>query len=321
MTDVRRVYYYLVIGAFGGLTGWFVSAVMVRALGVPKHSLASLLLYGGILGAAIGLAVTAYDGLVNRSVSRVFKFGAVGLCLGAFAGALALPLGDWLWHYISPRGAREEMSWQSVLVATLCWIVVGGLIGLGEGISKGTQSWKGLAGGLVGGLVGGLLHELTAGGTDGDSFGDQFFLASSLLMLGAAIGMGIAYVTEVLKRAWFEIRDGKFAGRTYDVTKYVDRALGRHRAGVIGSDQWRAQIYLPGDRDICPLHATINFANGAPTLTVAPEAGGRAATFVNDRRLTASTPLSDGDRLQFGSTRVVYRHKRRRWRARASVSG
>jgi hypothetical protein len=134
----------------------------------------------------------------------------------------------------------------------------------------------------------------------------------ALLALGACIGVAIAYVVEVLKRAWLEVLDGKLAGNEYNVTKYVDPVLGRHRPGVVGSDQWRAQIYLPGDKDISPLHATINFANGAPTLTVMPQARGRTTTLINGRRLAASSPLSDGDRLQFGSTRVLYRQKRRR---------
>jgi hypothetical protein len=311
MTDRSRIYYYAIIGACGGLTGWFLDTLL---LGEPKF-FSTQILYGGILGATIGVAVAAYDGIMTRSLRRFIKYGGIGLALGAGAGATALPLVQLLYDALLPVGHRSaaNANWQTMLVGTLCWLLFGGLIGFGEGISKGTQTWKGFLGGLVGGLVGGLLYEINRAstGTASEPFRHQIFLALSLLLLGAAISAAIAFVTAVLKGAWVEILDGKFAGRSYDVTKYVDARLGSHRAGVIGSDQWGAHIYLPGDSVVLPRHAEIKFANGAPTLMVTPEASKHATTFVNGRRLSASTPLSDGDQLQFGSTKVLYRQKRR----------
>jgi hypothetical protein len=313
MTDRSRIYYYSITGACGGLTGWFIATQISIVETSAPQTLTSQLLYGGILGATIGVAVAAYDGIMNRSVRRFIKYGSIGFALGAFAGALALPLAQWIYaSLLTANTAGTEGIWQRMLVGTLCWLLFGGLIGFGEGISKGTQSWKGFLGGLIGGLAGGLLYEINRAVTGGgrEPFRYQFFLASSLLLLGAAISASIALVTEVLKRAWVEILGGKFTGRSYDVTKYVDARLGSYRSGVVGSDQWSAHIYLPGDHDILPRHAEISFANGAPTLTVLPEASKRAVTFINGRRLANSTPLSNGDELQFGSTKVVYRQKR-----------
>ncbi|MGB8510722.1 MAG: FHA domain-containing protein, partial [Pyrinomonadaceae bacterium] len=248
----------------------------------------------------------------NRSWRRFVKYGSVGLSLGALAGGLALPLAQFIYGSLL-KGAGAGSAWQAVLIGVLCWLLFGGLIGFGEGVGKGTQSWKGLLGGVIGGLVGGLGYEINraAGGAAKEPFRYQFFLALSLLLLGAAISAAIALVVDLLKAAEVEILDGKFAGRSYDVTKYVDPKLGSHRSGTIGSDQWGAQIFLPGDSEVLPRHAEIGYANGAPTLTVTPEASKRATTFINGRRLTLSTPLSDGDRLQFGSTKLLYRHKRR----------
>src|SRR5262249_20440238 len=142
------------------------------------------------------------------------------------------------------------------------------------------------------------------------------------LLLGAAIGVAIAYVTTKLKGAWLEILNGKLAKSSYDVSKYVHHKLGKSVVGIIGSNEWEAHIYLPGDAGVLPRHAGINFANGAPTLTVLPEVGSKAETLVNGQRLTDSRPLRNGDELQFGSTRLIYREKRGRvasaYRARVS---
>lgn len=315
MKKSTRIYYHFIIGACGGLTGWYVGTLFLSTLGGAPQSWWAQALYGGILGATIGIGIAAYDGIMNRSWRRFVKYGSVGLGLGALAGGIALPLAQLLYgSLLTTTGVQTASSaWQAVLVGTLCWLLFGGLIGFGEGVGKGTQSWKGLLGGIIGGLVGGLVYEMNraVGGAVKEPFRYQFFLALSLLLLGAAISAAIALVIDLLKAAELEILDGKFAGRSYDITKYVDPKLGSYRSGIIGSDQWGAQIFLPGDSEVLPRHAEISFANGAPTLTVTPEASKRVTTFINGRRLSLSAPLSDGDRLKFGSTNLVFRQKRR----------
>lgn len=315
MTDRTRVYYYFVSGACGGLSGWLVSVASVRAFGLAPKSLAALVLYGAVSGAAIGFAVTAFDGLANRSPRRFVKYGGVGLTLGALAGAVAMPLSEWLWSQGWALAAENrpagDAAWKSILIGTLCWLVLGGLIGFGEGVGKGTQRWKGFLGGLIGGMVGGLPHEINRIAADAarEEFRREFFVALSLMLLGASIGVAIAYVTTKLKGAWMEVLDGKIVTHSYDVSKYVHHKLGKSDVGIIGSDEWEAHIYLPGDSGVLPRHASIHFANGTPMLTVTPEAGKSAETFINGHPLTTSRPLANGDELQFGSTRVVYREK------------
>jgi hypothetical protein len=272
--------------------------------------------YGALLGAAIGIGIAAYEGLTSRSVIRFFKFGSQGLLLGTVAGVVALPLAQWLYAtLLGPAAAQgqKNVAWQAVLVGTLCWLLFGGLIGFGESLSKGTQSVKGLAGGVLGGVLGGLIYEIAraSGVTNVASYNQQIVLAITLALLGGAIGASIAFVTTALKRAWLEVMDGKFAGRIYDVTKYVDRTLGSRKSGIIGSDEWNANVYLPSDRGVLPHHAEISSNDGVPTFTVAPGADKVSATTLVNGRRVSSWPLSDGDRLQLGSTNLVYRHKRK----------
>jgi hypothetical protein len=316
MNEVIRVYYYFIFGALGGVTGWMLTAsVLTRSAQIP--TIQEQAAFGAFLGAAIGLGIAAYEGLISRSPLRFVKFGGIGLLLGIVAGGLALPAAQWLYQQLlrpQTRSGAATLSWESVVVGTLCWIIFGGLIGFVESLHKGTQSVKGLAGGVLGGLIGGLIYEFARalGITNTASFEQQRVLAVTLALLGGAIGASIAFVAIVLKQAWVEVVDGKFAGRKYDLTKYmyVDRKRGKPKTGIIGSDEWSANVYLPADGEILSHHAQIGSVNGVPTLSVFPEAEKVGTTLVNGKK-GKNWHLKDGDRLQVGSTLLIYHHKRK----------
>jgi hypothetical protein len=309
--DKLKIYFYFVFGAMGGLTGWYLSASLL--LGVV--TLLDQALFGAMVGAMIGLGIAAYEGFVSRSFIRLFKHGSIGLMLGTIAGVIALPSSQWLYSRLFKTiGAQggTPVLWKAAAIGMLCWIIFGGMIGFIEGLTKGAQSIKGFTGGLLGGIIGGGIYELARswGIAQGASVQQQFILALVLSILGGAIGASIALVTVALKRAWIEVIDGKFAGRIYDVTKYVDPQLGIHKPGIIGSDEWRANIYLPGDHKIQPTHAKIGFGNGAPCLSVFPSVLKQAVTLVNGEAVS-DWELRDGDRLQVGNTQLRYHQKRR----------
>ena len=309
MDDKLKIYFYFVFGAMGGLTGWYLSASLL--LGVVK--LLDQALFGAMVGAMIGLGIAAYEGYASRSFIRLFKYGSIGLMLGTIAGVVALPSTQWLYSRLfTTIGAQGGVVWKTLLVGMLCWVVFGGLIGFIEGLMKGAQSIKGFMGGVLGGIIGGGIYELARGWgmAKGPSVQQQFILALALSILGGAIGASVALVTVALKRAWIEVIDGKFAGRIYDVTKYVDPQLGVYKPGIIGSDEWRANIYLPGDHKVQPTHAKIGFANRAPYLSVFPAALKQALTLVNGK-VVSDCALNDGDHLQIGNTQLRYRQKRR----------
>ncbi|HEU4713675.1 MAG TPA: FHA domain-containing protein [Pyrinomonadaceae bacterium] len=311
MDDKLKIYFYFVFGCIGGLTGWYLSASLL----LSTARVLDQALFGAIVGAMIGLAIAAYEGFITRSFVRLFRYGSIGFMLGALAGLIALPISQWLYSRLITTVAGQSSGrflWKAVVVGLACWILFGGMIGLIEGLNKGTQSLKAFVGGVLGGIIGGGIYELARGSglAQGASLRQQFILALSLSILGGAIGASIAFVTVALKRAWIEVVDGKFAGRIYDVTKYVDSQLGLYKPGIIGSDEWRANIYLPGDLKVQPTHATIEFAHNAPHLTVLPGARAQAITLVNGREVNDCV-LSDGDQLQIGSTLLRYRQKRK----------
>lgn len=324
MKDNIRIYYYFIIGAIGGLIGWYLSTIFGSLIGedfaseILGKGVAYYVLFGATLGGVIGIAVSAFDGISNRSWQRFVKFGAIGLILGAIAGAISLPLIDTLYQTLTSAATQTKSSGGgnallTFLIGSVCWILFGGFIGLGEGIGKGTQAWKGVLGGMLGGLLGGIIYELNRAVNPPPSlaevqFPSHFFSAVSFTLLGAAVSASVAFVTTALKSAWMEVLDGKLAGRNYDITKYVDRNLGAHKAGIIGSDEWSSHIYLPGDNEILSNHAQICYENGSPTITLTPEASKHQTTYLNGRRLTHSSPLVNGDRIQLGSTNMIYRN-------------
>lgn len=323
MKDSIRIYYYFVIGASGGLVGWYLSTIVGNRIGEDfaaeslGKSVVYYILFGAVLGGVIGIAVSAYDGISNRSWQRFVKFGSIGLVLGAISGAFSLPLINLLYQTLTATAGnaagRGDKPLLTFLIGSVCWILFGGFIGISEGIGKGTQAWKGLLGGMLGGLVGGMIYEVNRLVNPPNvfakiNFTSHFFSAFCFALLGALVSSSVAFVTTALKSAWIDVIDGKLGGRRYDVTKYVDQNLGQHRSGIIGSDEWSSHIYLAGDNEVLSHHAEIKYENGTPTITVTPEAAKHQTTYLNGRRLIHSSPLVNGDRIQIGSTNMIYRN-------------
>jgi hypothetical protein len=311
-----RVYYYVLLGALGGTTGWFVTALAFRGADADPPTVAAK---GVILGALIGLAIAAYDGVVSRSFRRFFKFGLIGLLLGALGGGGGLSLGQQVFSRLwSPTlsGGREVFSLSSFLVGTLCWMILGGLIGLVEVIGKGTQSYKGLLGGIFGALVGGGIYELARAYTQtsaGEPNPSQAIQAVSLGVMGGAIGGSVALISTLFRRAWLVVLDGKLKDHIYDLTKYVSKdsvikGKGKENGGaIIGSDELRVTVYLPADKEVLPQHAVLRYANEAPMLLPTPEAlKSKAKTLVNNYPVS-TWYLTDKDKIQIGTTNLLYR--------------
>ena len=276
------------------------------------------IVFGAIFGGSIGLAIATYEGLASRSVVRFLKFSGLGLLFGVLAGAVALPAAQALYSALLGANAGAGAGAARAFAAgAFAWVVFGATIGLGESLTRGMQATKGALGGIIGGLVGGFPFELARlAGAPNNPTAEQAVLAVSLTCLGAAIGGSIAFVTVLVQRAWVEVINGPAAGRVYEVTKFVDPRLGTRKPGILGSDEWSANIYLPGDPDILPHHARIGFVNEHPTLT-AEEGHPDNPPLVNGRKVS-TWQLRNGDRLQLGGTQMVYRQKKGRTRASSS---
>jgi hypothetical protein len=285
MNRRSRTYYYSVFGAIGGLVGWQISNML--GLSFITNIYLSEMIVGALVGLSIGLLIGIVEGVLTRNLVQAGKSGLFSGLLGLIAGAIGLPLSEWLFQTV---GA-------GMIGRALGWGFFGLLIGIAEGVSGRSQVWKGLLGGLVGGVIGGVLLEVSRGWL-GDSLVGK---ALGLMLLGAAVGAFISLIVVLLARAWLEVTNGKLKGAEFILDKFM-RAKGP--AIAIGSSALKSEIVLP-DPDIAPQHAMLTGDGAHFTLKDMSLSG----TFINKQRIVKAQ-LTNKCSIRMGNTELVYHEKR-----------
>jgi hypothetical protein len=282
MSRSMRTYYYAVAGAMGGLIAWRLSDLV--GLSFTPYLYLNELAVGALIGLCIGLLIGITEGLVTLSLRRAARSALLAVPLGLLAGAIALPLSE----------AAFQVLGGEALARILGWALFGLLIGLAEGATGKTQSWKGALGGVLGGALGGALLVASQQRLDNPLLGK----ALGLVVLGACVG---AFISVLLSRAWLEVTSGKLRGAEFLLDKYI-RAGGP--SAILGSDALKADIALP-DPDIAPQHAMLVGAGTHLNLRDLSLNG----TYVNRRKIEVAA-LADRQQIRMGNTELVY-HERR----------
>lgn len=174
-------------------------------------------------------------------------------------------------------------------------------IGLGQGLADRSRDRLiyGLAGGGLGGLLGGFLFESLgaalrnrpdASGTVGVA------QAVAIVILGAGLGLCLALVEQVLRRAWIQVTNGRQEGRIY---------LLSHPRCRLGLDE-RAEIGIFGDPSVARRHAEIESTSRGYVLHHLAAPG---TTRVNGAPVTTTQILNDGDRIELGRILLVFRQR------------
>ena len=184
-----------------------------------------------------------------------------------------------------------------VMGRAVSWAIMGLGIGLSQGVaSRSSQRVLfGLVGGGLGGLVGGFCFELLR-----ERLGTVYDPARSqglgIVILGAGLGLFLALVEQVLRRAWVQVLQGRQEGRSYLLPLQSNR---------LGLDE-QAEVGLFGDPEVSRQHAVIEREGGGYVLR---DRDGRGRTKVNGAVVPAQEPvtLKDGDRLTLGGTLLVFR--------------
>ena len=285
MNRRMRTYYYAILGAIGGLIGWQVSNLL--GLSFASNLYLSEAVVGALIGFSIGFFIGVTEGALTLNPVQLAKAGLFGGLLGALAGAIGLPMSEFLFQSVGAGMAGRVLG----------WAVFGLLIGLAEGIVGKSQAWKGMLGGLIGGALGGLLLEST-----GNWFKDPLVgKAVGLLLLGACVGACISLIVVLLSRAWLEVTSGKLKGTEFILDKFMKRG---GPAIAIGSSALKSEIVFP-DPDIAPQHAMLTSDGGYFTLKDMSMDG----TFINNKRIER-TRLANGQHIRMGNTEMVYHEKR-----------
>jgi hypothetical protein len=281
-----RAYYYAVLGAIGALLGWRITDTVGFFRGVNVYLIDLML--GAIIGLCIGLLIGATEGLLAQSWFRALRAGALAGAIGLLAGAVGLPIGEFIF----------QISGGELIGRALGWALFGGLIGLSEGITGGSQVWKGAVGGGIGGFIGGIvlfaLQSLAGVTTLGKMLG--------LVVLGTSVGVFIALIVVLLSRAWIQVTSGKLKGTEF----ILDKFLPTHGpAAIIGSNDFKADIALP-DPTIGEQHARLK---GAGTYLTIEDMSVGKGTFVNGHKIELAR-LTNNAIIRIGNTELVYHEKR-----------
>jgi pSer/pThr/pTyr-binding forkhead associated (FHA) protein len=317
-----RILVGLLAGAIGGLLGWFLQEGIIDYNGIARATLAHTAspepnLLGKLavcVGGMIGLFLGAVDGIVEGSGRKTLIGGGLGAFFGVFLSAIGIAAGDAVFVGLGgkPGASADRSMWAfAVQVAARCagWSLMGA--GIGVGASIGTRSprrvLQGAVGGLIGGFAGGFIFDIIAPianpvesvfGASGVRDAGGPSRAIGFIAIGGLSGLAIGLVQELFKTAWVRVLAGRNEGR--------DFILG-HPLNILGRDE-RCDVPLFGDSGVGVQHAAIK-ADGKRHLLV--DAGVPLGSMLNGQRVEpgAETLLRDGDMIQIGSHRILFREK------------
>lgn len=287
--DVRQAHRLAVSGAIGAVFGLFFYTELVRPFPMLRQSdplwWARDLVAGLTLGGMIGFFLNAADPFRDGAGWKLARAGTWGGLSGALGGAVGLLIGEYVLGGLKGGPLGRAVS----------WAILGMAIGMSQGVAlRSRQRFRfGLIGGGLGGLVGGYLFE-----TLREGMGNRYDVSQGLgvAILGGGLGLALAFVEQVLRRAWVVVLNGRQEGRSY--------LLSTSRTSL-GLDE-QATVGLFGDRAVARRHAEIEAVRGDYVLR---EIDGAGRTRVNGTVVTGPTSLQDGDRIELGRTLLVFRRR------------
>ena len=147
MSRNMRTYFYAVLGGIGGLVGWQVSNILGLSFGPSLY--VSEMLVGALVGLCVGLFIGITEGALTLNIVQAAKSGFFSGLLGLVAGAIGLPVSEFLFQTMGAGYFGRAIGWG----------LFGMLIGLAEAAFGKNQIWKGMLGGFIGGAIGGVLLE------------------------------------------------------------------------------------------------------------------------------------------------------------------
>jgi hypothetical protein len=285
--NLRQAYDLAVTGGLGALFGLYLYVELVQAESVyVRDALAGLL-----IGGSLGFFLNAYGPFRDGAWRKLVRAVAWGTPAAALGGAIGLVAGEFIIGLL--RGG--------LMGRALSWSVLGLGIGLGQGLADRSRDRLiyGLVGGGIGGFLGGLLFEWlgAAWRNRPDASGAVGVVqAVGIVVLGAGLGLCLALVEQVLRRAWIQVANGRQEGRIY---------LLAHPRCRLGLDE-RAEIGIFGDPSVARRHAEIESTQGGYVLH---HLTGQGSTRVNGDPVASPRVLNDGDRIELGRTLLVFHHR------------
>jgi hypothetical protein len=279
--NLRHAYDLALAGAIGAVFGLYIYVELIHVSTIwLRDALAGL-----AIGGAIGFVLNAAEPLRDGAWLKLARSATWGALAGAIGGSVGLVMGEVILGGFQGGLFGRAVSWA--------------VLGLGIGVSQGLASRSkerliyGLIGGGLGGFLGGLLFELLRA-----RLSDRPALSQGLgmVLLGAGLGLCLALVEQVLRRAWVQVLNGRQEGRAY---------LLANRHSILGLDEHVA-VGIFGDAEIARKHAEIEHSAGAYVLH---NHDGKGRTRLNGQAVSSPQSLKDGDRIELGRTLLIFRQR------------
>lgn len=281
-------FYTCVAGGVAAFVSWLLVEPFWNDSDPGKSSII-VLIWFPLIGALVGLAIGAIEGVMSRSGNKAVVGGAIGLGIGAAGGLIAIFAAGLVYHILG-GGTADHLTLQQLLARSLAWGVAGMLMGLGQGVAmrSGKKLRNGFLGGLAGGFIGGFLFDPVSIAFGGAGMSR----AIGITLIGAMVGLMTAIAEQLTKDAWLKVVAGHLAGKEFVIYK---------NPTVLGSSP-KCDIYLFKDGSVEPQHAAISVDGGAYIIQ---NFSASAGTMVNGRRISRER-LRSGDMIQIGITTLAY---------------
>jgi len=275
-----------------------------------------------LTASSVALFMSLAEGISTRNWVRMVKrtflssLLAFGLSLLAFVPsgllmtiadkALESEVGDKL--FISVADLSTSTFLIHVISRSGAWACIGAAVGLGMNIldSTNVQRRNAVFGGALGGAVGGVFFDPIDRMLNTDPFADaSLSRVVGLVAVGVCVGIFVALVERLAREAWFRVRTGPLAGKSFVLFRAPT---------TIGSSP-EADIYLFKDPDIDVRHAAIHRVGTAFEVEdLSRDAGVR----VNGERVRRRR-LTSGDRVTIGKTVLEFEVRARRVKAEGAA--
>ena len=267
-----------------------------------RHVLASFLVMP-LLGALIGFAIGAIDGVICRLPRRALLSGFVGLIVGfigcflsgILAGVVYAPITRAASSHTSGEGFTAIGFMIQIMGRSFAWGLAGLTMGLGQGIALRSKRLLvyGLLGGVIGGLLGGLLFDpiyfFISGSKTPSAYLSRLI---GFVVIGVGVGAMIGLVELLARDAWLRMTAGPLVGKEFLVFKDTMN---------VGSSP-RSDIYLFNDPMVLDHHATLRSIGDECEVESADKF---QQVLVNGRPLQRSR-LRHGDEITIGRTLFVF---------------
>jgi hypothetical protein len=267
----------------------------IKARDQWKDFLTDLLFYG-VSGMTIAVCLGIAEPAVERNWRGVVVNGSVAAVLGLLGGVVVSLFIDRFQVMVVSSIADAQSQWVREMVSnSVRWGTLGLFLGLAPGVvlKSFRKMSAGATGGLVGGLVGGALIEVVNRMSGNNPHVSKLVAIGTI---GLVAGLGTGLIENAVKTGWLKVTAGLIAGKQFILYRdptFIGSALSCH-------------IYLFRDPSVGKRHAAVHIVPGGFEIENLPLG---SATLVNNEQVDGRRKLRNGDRIQIGTTSMVFQEK------------